>query len=63
MSDPIYGHCLFVDGIRRPVCADPDGRQYVLGYDGEKVYGVWLLVEEDACDVPVIVEGEHEPGR
>ena len=55
-TDPIIGHCLFVDGARRPVHQDARG-QYVRGYDSEKVYGVWLLPEEDACDAPVIVDG------
>ena len=55
LHNPIPGHRLFTDGARRPVHAEPDGPQYVLGYDGEKVYGVWLLPEEEACDVPVII--------
>ena len=58
----MLGHRLFTDGGRRPVYADSDGRQYVLGYDGEKVYGVWSLIEEEACDVPVIAEGRDERG-
>jgi hypothetical protein len=44
----------FTDGTRRPVHADPDGRQWIIGDDGERVYGVWLP-EEDAADKPVVV--------
>ena len=57
MSDKVIGRRRFADGSWREVYAGADGRQYVLGYDGEKVYGVWLLLEEDECDVPVIVTG------
>ena len=49
------GHRDFTDGTRRPVYADPDGRQYVIGDDGERVYGTWLL-EHDGADEPVIIE-------
>ena len=31
------GHRLFVDGVRRPLYAAPDGRQSIVGYDGEAV--------------------------
>jgi hypothetical protein len=31
------GPCDFADGTCRPVHADPDGRQYVIGDDGERV--------------------------
>jgi hypothetical protein len=61
MPDPLIGHRLFTNGVRRAVYADADGRQYVLGYDGEKVYGVWLLPEADECDVLVIVDGRELP--
>jgi hypothetical protein len=37
---------LFVDGITRRVYLDVDGRQYVLGDDGQPVYGVWIYVDE-----------------
>ena len=45
-GDSIIGHCEFVDGIRRPVYADGDG-QWTYDNDGERVYGVFLLSEED----------------
>ena len=40
------GECQFTDGTMRPVCPSHDGRQYVLGDDGELVYGVWLHSDE-----------------
>jgi hypothetical protein len=48
---PVVGRRLFTDGRVRPVYADGE-RQYVLGDDGERVYGVWLL----PADEPVVVE-------
>lgn len=47
----------FLDGVTRPVCLDPDGRQSVLGQDGEQVSGVWMLTDEVLEDTPVLVEG------
>jgi hypothetical protein len=32
----------FVDGSTRPVYLDPAGKQYVVGDDGQRVYGTWL---------------------
>jgi hypothetical protein len=45
----------FTDATRRPAYADPDGRQCVIGDDGERVYGTWLS-EGDEADELVIVE-------
>ena len=56
------GHRLFADGARRPVYTEPDGRQYVLGYDGEKVYGVWLVPAEEPY-LPIVVGRGAEPDR
>jgi hypothetical protein len=61
-TDPILRHRLFTDGACRTVYTAPDRRQYVLGYDGEKVCGVWLLADEAACAVPIIVAGRAERG-
>jgi hypothetical protein len=36
------GRVPFVDGVTRDVYEDADGRQWVVGYDGKRVYGVWL---------------------
>jgi hypothetical protein len=45
----------FTDGNDRDVFLDADG-QYVLGDDGRKVRGVWLLTDqEEAADVPLVV--------
>jgi hypothetical protein len=43
----------FTDGSMRPVFEDAHG-QYVLD-DGEPVYGVWVIPQEQ-YDAPVIVE-------
>jgi hypothetical protein len=52
MSDPRpIARVRFVDGIERAVYEDADGRQYVVGYDGERVYGQWL----PPADEPMIV--------
>jgi hypothetical protein len=48
----IVGRVLFVDGVVRDVYEDADGRQWVLGYVGERVYGVWLK----PADKPEIVQ-------
>jgi hypothetical protein len=49
----IIGSVPFVDGVARDVHEDADGRQWVTGYEGEMVYGVWLL----PADEPVLVDG------
>ena len=36
----------FVDGVSRPVFLDEDGRQYVIDNDGNRVYGVWIYIDE-----------------
>jgi len=38
----IIGRRLFTDGIERDVYEDADDRQWVTGYDGERVDGLWL---------------------
>lgn len=53
-TDAVIGERLFVDGVVRQVFAGDLG-QYVLGPDGERVYGVWVLVDEEDADKPVIV--------
>ena len=40
-------YVLFVEGARRPVHLEGSGKQYVVGYDGEKVDGVWYLPPEE----------------
>ena len=57
MSKRVIGHARFVDGTMRPVY--PDGeRQYVID-EGERVYGLFLIPDDDRCDGPVIVD--HHP--
>ena len=50
--DRVAGRRLFTDGIERDVYEDAEGRQYVLGPDGERVDGQWLL----PADEPTVVE-------
>jgi hypothetical protein len=50
--DRAIGSCPFTDGAERVVYEDAEGRQYVLGYDGEPVYGQWL----PPADEPTAVE-------
>lgn len=49
----------FVDGIRRPVYLDDDGRQYVLD-DGQRVYGVWLTPVMEPAAEPIILGGQDD---
>jgi hypothetical protein len=55
----LIGYQHFVDGTRRPIYLDAKG-PYVLDDEAERVYGVYLIPEEECCDSPVIVErGSH----
>jgi hypothetical protein len=47
-----------VDGVISEVSEDADGRQWVAGYEGEKVSGVWLM----PADQPVIVGSASATG-
>ncbi len=53
----VIGFRLFVDGIFRPIYEDAQG-QYVVDDDGQRVYGVFLISEDEGCDLPVIVDGK-----
>jgi hypothetical protein len=55
MLDPIIGYMQFVDGSKRPIFEQVDGRQYVFDDDGKRVYGVWII-SVDRNDLPVIVQ-------
>jgi hypothetical protein len=44
----------FAAGEAREVHEDADGRQWVAGYDGERVYGAW----RPPADEPVLVDGD-----
>jgi hypothetical protein len=54
----VIGRVPFVDGVTRDVYEDGEGRHWVAGYDGERVYGVWLV----PADEPVMVKCAGEPG-
>jgi hypothetical protein len=45
------GRIPFTDGFERDVFEDSDGRQWVVGYEGEPVYGVWLMPPDE----PIVV--------
>jgi hypothetical protein len=56
----IIGRALFVDGATRDVNEVADGRQWVIGYEWERVYGQWLPPAHN----PVVVDpkvGQHDP--
>jgi hypothetical protein len=55
MNDLPLGQVRFVDGTTRPVHGDGD-RQYVVDDDGEKVFGLWILPEEDRVDTPLVID-------
>lgn len=55
----IIARVCFNDGSKRDVYQEEDGRQFVIGYEGERVYGVWYY--EPQPDEPVIVWQEGEP--
>jgi hypothetical protein len=54
------GRVPFVDGVTRVVYEDPDGRQWVTGYEGERVYGVWLLPADEAVVVEAPPRGRQQ---
>jgi hypothetical protein len=54
----VVGRVPFADGVIRDVYEAADGRQWLAGYDGERVYGVWL----PPADEPVVVARAGEPG-
>jgi hypothetical protein len=57
-TDPrAVGRVPFTDSSERAVYEDADGRQWVIGYDGERVYGVRVM----PADEPVMV-GPGEAG-
>jgi hypothetical protein len=52
MREP-FGKRLFTDGETRSVYVDSAGNQFVIGYEGERVYGTWL--HPDECPAPDVV--------
>jgi hypothetical protein len=53
----LIGRVPFTDGVTRDVFEDRAGGRYVIGPDGKRVEGVWLLALAEA-DVPHIVESD-----
>jgi hypothetical protein len=53
VDEPV-AHVEFTEGALRPVFESTDGGQYVIGDDGERVYGVWYILREE-FDAPAIV--------
>ena len=56
ISDPIVAYVDFVDGVRRPVFEQLEGRQHAFDDDGERVYGVWFIPRDGDIDLPVVVD-------
>ncbi len=54
MTDRLLACVRFVDGDRA-VYETPAGEQYVIGGDGERVYGVWVLTEAAEELTPIVV--------
>jgi hypothetical protein len=51
---PVIATVPFTDGVERPIFLDAHGRQYVIDDDGNRVYGVWVYVDE-----PLIVDASN----
>jgi hypothetical protein len=47
----IIGYREFADGTCRPVFEDASG-QYIVGEDGERIFGYWLVPEEEEPGSP-----------
>jgi hypothetical protein len=52
-TNRVIGSLSFTDGAERAADEDATGRQYVIGDDGEPVYGQW----HSPADEPTLVEG------
>lgn len=48
-----HWHREFVDGSRRDVYQDDDGRQFVIDDDGEAIHGNWFLTPELEAMTPL----------
>jgi hypothetical protein len=60
MRIPIIRYREFTDGSMRPVYED-GRRQYAIDDDGFKVYGVWLIPEEEPPAPLIVPADEDEP--
>jgi hypothetical protein len=45
---------LFTDGVWRSVHEQADGRQYVIGGDGDRVYGVWFIPPDQPAPTVIV---------
>ncbi len=61
MTDRIIARVRFVDGDRA-VYETPAGEQYVIGDDGGRVYGVWVLTEAAEELTPAVVPRNRDAG-
>jgi hypothetical protein len=61
VPDPVIGRRLFTDGVTRAVHGGPDGREYVIGHDGGRIYGTWLLADAEP-DTAIIVVAPRRQG-
>jgi hypothetical protein len=57
--DPVIGRRLFTDGVTRPAHRGPDGREYVVGSDGRRVYGTWLVPEPEPDTAIIVVDRDR----
>jgi hypothetical protein len=46
----------FADGISRLVYQKPDARQFVIGQDGEPIYGNWCPSPEEVETAIIVIE-------
>jgi hypothetical protein len=59
VPDPVIGRRLFTDGVNRPVHRAPDGREYVIGPDGGRVSGTWLVPEAEPDTALIVIEPDR----
>jgi hypothetical protein len=52
------GDKAFVDGSVRPVYEDANGRQFVIGDEGEKVRGEWLVPPDEPATTGDTLESD-----
>jgi hypothetical protein len=60
MRDRIVARVL-IDGTRRDIYQQPDGRQYMLDENGERVYGAWDMQRDAMLWPDVIVQNGGWP--
>jgi hypothetical protein len=55
--DPIIAYREFTDGSMRPIYED-GRRQYVIDDEGLRVYGVWMIPQDEA-NLPLIIPADE----